>query len=89
MNDAALSFPQITTILDVTDRLGLDREWVEIPLSPEPGGIVHYLANGKLEIIVDSAMPFDAWLATLPARIHAVTDAKTGSSTGSGGSVHQ
>lgn len=72
MNDAALSFPQITTILDVTDRLGLDREWVEIPLSPEPSGTVRRLANGKLEIIVDSDMPFDSWLATLPDRIQAL-----------------
>lgn len=84
MNDAALSFPQITTILDVTDRLGLDREWVEIPLSPEPAGTVRRLANGKLEIIVDSDMPFDSWLATLPDRIQAVNGANRDSHTRAG-----
>ena len=49
----AVSFQQISQILEVTDTLGLNREWVEIPLSPENPGIVRRLANGKLEIIVD------------------------------------
>ena len=50
----AVSFQQISRILDVTDALGLNREWVEIPLSPESPGIVRKLPNGKLEIVVDA-----------------------------------
>jgi hypothetical protein len=65
----AVSFQQISRILEVTDELGLNREWVEIPLSPETPGKVHRLANGKLEIIVDAEQPFDRWLDALPARI--------------------
>ena len=61
----AVSFQQISRILDVTDALGVDREWVEIPLSPEHPGIVRKLPNGKLEIIVDAGQPFDDWLGTL------------------------
>lgn len=68
----ALSFQQISRILDVTDALGLNREWVEIPLSPETPGIVRKLPNGKLEIVVDAEQPFDTWLGTLEQQIRRV-----------------
>ena len=45
-----VSFQHISRILEVTDALGLNREWVEIPLSPESPGVVRRLQNGKLEI---------------------------------------
>ncbi len=64
-----VSFQLISRILDVTDSLGLNREWVEIPLSPESPGRVRKLQNGKLEIIVDADQPFDAWLGTLEQQI--------------------
>lgn len=65
----AVSFQQIGRILEVTDALGLNREWVEIPLSPESPGVVRRLTNGKLEIIVDAEQPFDQWLTVLPTQI--------------------
>lgn len=65
-----VSFAQISRILELTDRLGLNREWVEIPLSPESPGLVQRLTNGKLEIIVDAGQPFDDWLGSLEERIH-------------------
>jgi uncharacterized protein YidB (DUF937 family) len=68
-----VSFKQITQILELTDSLGLDREWVEIPLSSETPGVVHKLPNGKLEIIVDADQPFEEWLASLAPKIAAVT----------------
>ena len=64
-----VSFQLISRILDVTDGLGLNREWVEIPLSPESPGRVRKLPNGKLEIIVDADQPFDTWLGTLEQQI--------------------
>ncbi len=64
-----VSFAQISRILELTDSLGLNREWVEIPLSPESPGVVRRLANGKLEIIVDADRPFDEWLGALPQSI--------------------
>ena len=60
-----VSFKQISQILEVTVALGLNREWVEIPLSPEGSGTVRKLSNGKLEIIVAADQPFDDWLAAL------------------------
>jgi hypothetical protein len=68
----AVSFQHISRILDLTDTLGINREWVEIPLSPESPGIVRKLPNGKLEIIVDADQPFDTWLGTLEQQIRRV-----------------
>ena len=64
-----VSFAHIGRILELTDRLGLNREWVEIPLSPASPGIVRQLTNGKLEIVVDADEPFDNWLGSLEGRI--------------------
>jgi hypothetical protein len=64
-----VSFKQIGRILEVTDSLGLNREWIEIPLSPESPGVVRRLTNGKLEIIVDADEPFEDWLGSLPKHI--------------------
>ncbi|GKS58550.1 hypothetical protein YTPLAS18_20770 [Nitrospira sp.] len=72
MSETVLSFQQISAILSVTDAMGLDREWVEIPLSPARPGMVRRLPNGKLEIVVDSDVPFDQWLTTLPDSIRAL-----------------
>jgi hypothetical protein len=64
-----VSFIHISRILGITDSLGLNREWIEIPLSPESPGAVRRLTNGKLEIIVDADQPFEDWLESLPKRI--------------------
>ena len=67
-----VSFTHIGRILEVTDSLGLNREWVEIPLSPESPGVVRRLLNGKLEIVVDADQPFEDWLGSLPKHIQLV-----------------
>jgi hypothetical protein len=67
-----VSFNHISRILEVTDSLGLNREWVEIPLSPERPGAVRRLANGKLEIIVDADLLFEDWLESLPKHIQLI-----------------
>jgi hypothetical protein len=65
----AVSFQQISQILELTDELEISREAVEIPLSPERPGVVRRLANGKIEIVVDADMPFAEWLPTVPQKI--------------------
>lgn len=70
-----VSFNHISQILGVTDSLGLNREWIEIPLSPESPGVVRRLTNGKLEIIVDADQPFEDWLRSLPKHIQLVQEA--------------
>ena len=65
----AVSFQQISQILELTDQFDISREAVEIPLSPESPGVVHRLANGKIEIVVDADMPFDDWLPTVAEKV--------------------
>jgi hypothetical protein len=71
----AVSFKHISRILEITDSLGLNREWVEIPLSPESPGVVRRLTNGKLEIVVDADQPFEDWLGSLPKHIQLIQGA--------------
>jgi len=68
----AVSFQQISQILELTDELEISREAVEIPLSPERPGVVRRLANGKIEIVVDADVPFAEWLPTVPQKIQAL-----------------
>ena len=70
-----VSFKHISRILEITDALGLNREWVEIPLSPESPGVVRRLPNGKLEIVVDAEQPFEDWLESLPKHIQLIQEA--------------
>ncbi|MBI1818337.1 MAG: hypothetical protein HYR72_25430 [Deltaproteobacteria bacterium] len=68
----AVTLAEIEKIFTVIERHGLSREAVVIPLRPAAPGTVNMLANGKLEIVVDSQVPIDDWLATLDANITAL-----------------
>jgi hypothetical protein len=61
----AVTMKEITAIFEITDRLGISREAIEIPLSPDHPGRVNALPNGKYEIIVESDIPIEQWVATL------------------------
>lgn len=67
-----VSFQQINQILELTDRLGINRESVEIPLGAESPGIIRKLPNGKLEIVVDADIGFDEWLYSLEQKMRDV-----------------
>ena len=68
----AVSFQQISQILELIDELEISREAVEIPLSPESPGVVRRLANGKIEIVVDADVPFEQWLPTVSQNVQAL-----------------
>jgi hypothetical protein len=69
MTLAAVTLREIERIFEVLDRLGISREAVVIPLRPAHPGSVRILANGKLEILVESETPLDVWLPELEAAI--------------------
>ena len=69
---SAVSFQQISQILELTDQLNISREAVEIPLSPERPGVVRRLGNGKIEIVVDADQPFSEWLPTVQQKVQAL-----------------
>jgi hypothetical protein len=56
---------EVEKIFAVTDRLGIHRESLVIPLGPRHPGRVRRMPNGKIEIVVESQDDFDQWLAGL------------------------
>ena len=67
----AVTLAEIERIFDVLERLGISREAVVIPLRPAVPGRVRRLPNGRFEIIVDAALPFEEWLVDLERQLHA------------------
>ena len=63
----AVTLREIQAIFEITDRLGIHREAVVIPLAPRRPGRVRRLPNGKLEIVVDA--DFAGWLPGLEAEL--------------------
>jgi hypothetical protein len=60
---------EINAVFEVTDRLGISREWIEIPLGPESPGTVKKLPNGKYEIVVDAGVPIEQWVSAMEAEL--------------------
>jgi hypothetical protein len=56
---------EIEKIFQVTDRLGIHREKLVIPLGARHPGRARRLPSGKIEIVVESQDDFDAWLGAL------------------------
>lgn len=56
---------EMNAIFSVTDRLGLSREAIVVPLGPASPGRVRRLPNGKFEIIVDADRPLEEWIQVL------------------------
>ena len=69
----AVTLREINRIFEITDRLGIHREQLIIPLGPRHPGRVRRLPGGKLEIVVEKDGDFDAWLATLEDEIGKAT----------------
>ena len=63
---------EIEKIFAVTDRLGIHRESLVIPLGPRHPGRARRMPNGKIEIVVESEDDFDRWLAALEPELRAL-----------------
>ena len=63
---------EIQRIFDVTDRMGIHRESLVIPLLPRHPGRVRKMPGGKIEIVVEKEGDFDAWVSGLEAEIRKV-----------------
>lgn len=68
----AVTIREIERIFEVTDRLGIHRESLVIPLQPRHPGRVRRMPNGKLEIVVEAEGELAAWLTGLEAEIQKV-----------------
>jgi hypothetical protein len=65
----AVTLREINRIFEITDRLGIHRESLVIPLGPRHPGRVRRMPNGKIEIVVESEGAFEDWLAGLEAQL--------------------
>jgi hypothetical protein len=70
----AVTLREIQRIFEVTDRMGIHRESVVIPLLPRHPGRVRKMPGGKIEIVVDAEADFEAWVAALEPEIRKATD---------------
>lgn len=68
----AVTIREIERIFEVTDRLGIHRESLVIPLRPQHPGRVRRMQNGKLEIVVE-AQDIESWLGGLESEIRKAT----------------
>ena len=66
---------EIFQVFSVTDELGISREKIEIPLGPEHPGRVRKLPNGKIEIVIESSDPLEAWIPKMKEEIIRLTSA--------------
>jgi hypothetical protein len=58
---------EIERIFEVTDRMGIHRESLVIPLAPRTPGRVRRMPGGKIEILVDAE--FEGFAAGLEAEL--------------------
>lgn len=65
----AVTQREINRIFEITDRLGIHRENLVIPLGPRHPGRVRRMPNGKFEIVVESEGEFGDWLSGLEAEL--------------------
>jgi hypothetical protein len=71
MGQGPVGLRDIERIFDVLEPLGISREAVVIPLKRVHPGGVRVLADGKLEIQVESERPLEEWLPELERLIRA------------------
>jgi len=68
----AVTLREIQQIFEVTDRLGIHREQIVIPLAPRRPGRVRRIPTGKIEIVVESEGRFEDWVGGLEAELRRV-----------------
>ncbi|HEV7499482.1 MAG TPA: hypothetical protein VGQ33_05730 [Vicinamibacteria bacterium] len=69
----AVTLREIQLIFEITDRLGIHREQLVIPLGPRHPGRVRRMPNGKIEIVVEKDGDLADWLGTLEAELRKLT----------------
>ncbi len=73
-----VTLQEIERIFAVLEEFGLSREAVLIPLKPAHPGSVRLRPDDRLEIIVDSEMPIDAFVDVVRERVREIVDSGAG-----------
>lgn len=72
-----LTEAQVRCIREVTDALGLDWNFVVVPLAAREKGLEQVLPDGKLLIRAPGGASFEPWRAGLRARLEALDLGRT------------
>lgn len=67
-----VTLKEIQEIFVVTDRIGISREALVIPLKPKNPGSIKKTPGGKIEIIVDATQDFRDWLGGLEPKLRSL-----------------
>lgn len=71
MNEEIIGMDDMMAVYEVTDRFGIDRETITVPLEKEGTGDVRRDGAG-VEIVVPATMAAKEWLPALEAELQAL-----------------
>jgi hypothetical protein len=74
----AVTLSDIERVFDILAEFGLSREAVFIPLKPAQPGRVQMRPDNRLEIVFDSGMSLDEWLAVVRQRVREIIASPAG-----------
>ena len=69
MTDDIIGMQDMIAIYEVTDRFGIDREAISVPLEKAEAGGVSRQSYGGIEVIVPATIPIRQWIPTLEAEL--------------------
>ncbi len=69
MADDIIGMDDMMAVYEVTDRFGIDRETISVPLEKSGAGAVSRQLTGGVEITVPATVPILEWLPTLEAEL--------------------
>ena len=65
MTDDIISMEDMMALYEVTDRYGIDREQISVPLEKSGAGSLSLQPSGTVEITIPAEMPTRDWLPSL------------------------
>ena len=69
MTEDIIGMQDMMAIYEVTDRFGIDREAISVPLEKAEAGGVSRQSHGGIEVIVPATIPIRQWIPTLEAEL--------------------
>lgn len=69
MSDDIIGMDDMMAVYEVTDRFGIDRETISVPLGKEGIGDVSRQFTGGVDITVPLTIPVREWLPTLESEL--------------------
>ena len=69
MTEDIIGMDDMMAVYEMTDRFGIDRESISVPLEKEGNGAVAGQPGGEVDIMVPATMSTEKWLPTLQSEL--------------------